>query len=132
MIHEFIRARFTARRAVGALTFAAALTLLCSAGCRNQAMAPASLGSTTIVGTLVEIKDGRAYDGGIDLTLETTKGVRELARVPSLFRVPPREWVSAMHKVVDESKLGDRMRARGKRDASGALNVETLENVTPR
>lgn len=123
----------TTRLARLALSVATALFLLNSAGCRSQnATAPSSFGSATLVGTLVEIKDGRPSDGGIDLTLETSKGVRELARVPSVFRVPPREWVSAMHEVVDASKLGDRMRAHGTRDPSGVMMVEKLENVSGR
>lgn len=131
MNHQSMSAVSTTRPASLALTFATALILLGSGGCRsNQATAPAYPESATIVGTLVGIDDGRSWDGGIDLTLETAKGVRVLARVPSLFRVPPREWVSAMHEVVDASELGDRLRAQGKRDPSGALMVEKLENVS--
>ena len=114
-----------------ALTLSTAVLLVTSSGCRsgNRAMAPAS--AIVVVGTLVEIEDGRAYHGGVDLMLETTRGVREVARVPSVFRKPPIESVLAMHAVVNAAKLGDRLRARGTRDEAGALWAETLEIVLP-
>jgi hypothetical protein len=80
-----------------------------------------------VVGTLVALKDDRPVDGGVDLTLETARGVRELVRVPSVSRVPPRDSVAAMHEVVNAAKLGDRLRARGTRDETGALRAEVLE-----
>ncbi len=113
-----------------ALTLSTAILLFTSSGCRSadRTMAPAS--PIVVVGTLVEIKDGRSWDGGVDLTLETARGVRELARVPSVFRKPPIESVLAMHEVVNAAKLGDRLRALGTRDESGALMAETLEIVS--
>ena len=133
MIHPSRSAMSAHRSSAITLAFATALILLGSTGCRsNLPIVPESSLPATVVGTLIHIEDGRSWDGGIDLTLETAQGVSELARVPSVYRRPPREWVIAMHKVVDASKLGDRLRARGKRDPSGALNVETLENISRR
>lgn len=107
------------------------VVLLAAGGCSSghRALAPKALG-IVVTGTLVAIKDDRPVDGGIDLTLETDLGVRELARVPSVFRTPPDEAVIAMHAVVDAAKIGDRLRARGTRDDSGALQVEHLELVS--
>ena len=106
------------------ITLTTGALLLTSAGCSttNHAPAPpAPAAGNEVVGTLVALKDDRPVDGGIDLTLETAPGVREVVRVPSVFRVPPREPVLALHAVVDSSKIGDRLHARGTRDETGAL-----------
>ena len=114
------------------LTLTTATLLLTSTGCSNGDRAPvpaAPVTGTEVLGTLVALKDDRSLDGGIDLTLETAPGVRELVRVPSLFIAPPRESVQAMHEVVDAAKIGDRLRARGTRDETGALRAEVLEAI---
>ena len=118
-----------ARLAVVMATLILPLTLTgCLSG--SQTETPAAPGAlVVVVGRLVAEKDDRPLDGGVDLTLETARGVRELVRVPSLFRVPPRDSVAAMHKVVDAAKIGDRLRARGMRDETGALRVEVLELI---
>jgi len=103
---------------------------LTSTGCSkgNRPPVPAApVTGTEVLGTLVALKDDRSFDGGIDLTLETAPGVREVVRVPSVFMAPPRESVQAMHEVVDAAKIGDRLRARGTRDETGALVAEVLE-----
>src|SRR5262245_36329791 len=100
------------------LTVAAVIVVVGSTGCgnHNRAQAPAvPAASGEVVGTLVALKDDRPVDGGIDLTLETDSGVREVVRVPSVFIAPPRDSIRAMHEVVDASKIGDRLRARGTR-----------------
>jgi len=124
--------RMTPALASLVLTLTTVVLLVASTGCSNgnRVSIPAAPAiGTEVVGTLVALKDDRPIDGGIDLTLETAPGVRELVRVPSIFRVPPREAVSAMHEVVDASKVGDRLRARGTRDETGALRAEFLEVV---
>lgn len=83
----------------------------------------------TIIGRLVAVKDDRPVDGGVDLTVETESGAREILRVGSAYIAGPREAVLALHQVVDAAKIGDRLRASGSRDASGALIVEKLEIV---
>jgi len=116
------------------LTLTFVTLILPSTGCSNGNRAPGPAAPVTgieVVGTLVALKDDRPVDGGIDLTIETAQGVREIVRVPSIFRVPPRDSVRAMHEVVDAAKIGDRLRARGTRDESGALRAEVLE-VVPR
>jgi len=85
--------------------------------------------AVTIVGRLVAVKDDRPTDGGVDLTVETENGTRELLRVGSAFIAGPRESVLALHQVVDAAKIGDRLKASGRRDESGALIVEKLEIV---
>ena len=80
-----------------------------------------------MVGRLVALKDDRPVDGGIDLTLETALGVREVVRVPSAFFAGTRDSILAMHQVVDAASIGDRLRARGTRDETGALRPDTLE-----
>jgi hypothetical protein len=125
---------FAAGRANLVLTMTTMILLLTSAGCSrgNRALAPVAPGSPIeVIGTLVALKDDRPVDGGIALTLETAQGVRELARVPGAFRYPPNDSVVAMHAVVDAAKLGDRLRARGTRDESGALRAEFLELLSP-
>ena len=114
----------------GALALAGASLLFLTAGCAggrpaSESAAPGSRGE--VVGTLVDKKDDRPVDGGIDLTLETARGVREIVRVGSIFIAGPRDSVRAMHEVVDAAKLGDRLRARGFRDEEGALRAEVLE-----
>jgi len=114
------------------VTLASVTLLLTSPGCVTDERAPlppAPLPGTEVVGTLVALKDDRPVDGGIDLTLETEAGVQKLVRVPSIFLFPPRDSVRAMHEVVDASKLGDRIRARGTTDESGALKAEVLEKL---
>ena len=119
----------------GGLAQTAVLLVLTLTGCSNETRAPgpaapgpaAPGASVEVIGRLVALKDDRPVDGGIDLTLETDRGDRELARVPSVFIPPPREQVMALHNVVDAAKVGDRLRARGTRDESGALRVEFLE-----
>jgi hypothetical protein len=120
---------FAARFAKLALT-PTAIFLIVSTACTNGNRTPvpgAPVGWVQVVGTLLALKDDRPVDGGVDLTLETARGVRELVRVPSAFIAPPRDSVLAMHRVVDAAKLGDRLRARGTRDETGALRAETLE-----
>jgi len=88
-----------------------------------------SVGSTvTVTGRLVSVKDDRPADGGVDLTVETDEGTREILRVGSAFIAGPREHVLALHAVVDSAKVGDRLRASGQRDSTG-LVVEQLENL---
>ena len=116
------------------LTLSIVILLLTSTGCSNDHRGPVPaepVAGNEVVGTLVALKDDRPVDGGIDLTLETAQGVREMVRVPSIFRVPPRDSIQAMHEVVDAAKIGDRLRARGTRDETGALRAEVLE-VIPR
>ena len=123
---------FAAGLANLALTLTTAIVLIASAGCSggDRALPPAVPGTgTEVIGTLVALKDDRPVDGGIDLTLEVAPGVQELARVPSIFMKPPDQKVVAMHEVVGKAKLGDRLRARGTRDESGALRVEVLELI---
>jgi hypothetical protein len=103
-------------------------------GCstHHQASAPVEpvpAGQVEVVGTLTAVKDDRPVDGGIDLTLETALGREELVRVPSSFIAGPRDAITAMHEVVDAAKIGDRLRARGTRDETGALRPETLERL---
>ena len=113
----------------------AAVTVLSASGCSREdgpsgPATPAPPGSgNEVVGTLIAKQDDRPVDGGIDLTIETAPGTLELVRVPSIFIVPPRDAVRAMHEVVDAAKLGDRIRARGTRDEEGALRAETLELI---
>lgn len=104
-------------------------------GCSKSEQAPAPAapvlgGLTEVVGTLVAVKDDRPSDGGVDLTLDTGQGVHELVRVGSAFIAGPRDTVLAMHAVVDQAKIGDRLRARGTRDESGALRPVFLELVS--
>lgn len=111
----------------------ALLLILTSTGCSDNSRSrlPASPaipeGQSEVVGTLLSVKDDRPADGGVDLTLETAPGAEVLVRVPSAFIAGPREAILAMHQVVDAAKIGDRLRARGTRDESGALLPETLE-----
>jgi hypothetical protein len=111
-----------------------ALVLILSFGCTSNPQTPATdlpAPSTTVevVGELVAVKDDRPVDGGIDLTLETGEGIQEVVRVPSSFIAGPRDTVLAMHAVVDSARVGDRLRARGTRDETGALRPVALELV---
>lgn len=111
----------------------AATVLLVGCSSSEQTRAPATPeadGQIEVVGKLVALKDDRPVDGGVDLTLETDQGAQELLRVPSAFIAGPRDTVLAMHQVVDAAKIGDRLRARGMRDESGALRPEVLELLT--
>lgn len=103
-------------------------------GCSKSEQAPTPAapdlgGLTEVVGTLVAVKDDRPTDGGVDLTLDTGLGAHELVWVGSAFIAGPRDTVLAMHAVVDQAKIGDRLRARGTRDESGALRAVFLELV---
>ena len=124
---------FTARLAM--LTLTTLTLVLTSTGCSNdeQTRVPAGpatpAGEIVVIGTLVALKDDRPADGGIDLTLETGPGSREVVRVPSAFIAGPRDTVLAMHEVVDAAKVGDRLRARGTRDETGALRPRVLERI---
>ena len=120
--------------AVRLATLAAIVLTLTALGCstNEQTSAPVEpvvAGQVEVIGTLTAVKDGRPADGGVDLTLETALGAQELVRVPSAFIAGPRDTILAMHAVVDAAKIGDRLRARGIRDESGALRPETLERV---
>ena len=117
------------------VTIVAALLVL---GCQpDQPNTPANndpvntpaTGEVTVTGRLLEVKDDRPADGGIDLTVETEGGTREILRVGSAFIAGPREPVLALHQVVDAAKVGDRLKATGRRDEGGALIVERLEIV---
>ena len=119
-----------------ALRFAGLALLVVVTGCSSNHQAPEApptpaLGGAEVTGTLVALKDDRPVDGGIDLTLESSPGVRELVRVPSMFIAPPRDSIRMMHEMVDSSKIGDRLRARGVRDEDGALRAQTLERLSP-
>ena len=125
--------RMAAAFAAGLANLVLTLTtvvLLTSTGCSSDHQAPVPEkpeDGNEVIGTLVLVKDDRPADGGVDLTLETAPGQREVVHVSSLFIVPPRDSVAAMHAVVDAAKLGDRLRARGARDESGGLRAQTLE-----
>jgi len=102
----------------------------CSADRQTSApVEPVVAGQVEVIGTLTAVKDDRPSDGGVELTLETALGIQELVRVPSAFIAGPRDSILAMHMVVDAAKIGDRLRARGTREESGALRPETLERV---
>lgn len=123
---------FAAGLASLVLTLTTATLLLTSTGCSSEHLVPAEpVTGTEVVGKLVALKDDRPLDGGVDLTLDTARDVLVLVRVPSIFMAPPRDAVAAMHRVVDAAKLGDRIRARGTRDETGALRAEVLE-LNPR
>jgi hypothetical protein len=116
-----------------ALTLAIVAIALGSSGCANSGRPQSSaepVSSNEVVGTLVALKDDRPVDGGIDLTLQTDSGARETVRVPSMFIAPPRDSIRVMHDVVDSSMVGDRLRARGTRDETGALRAEMLERLS--
>ena len=107
----------------------AGVTLMLS-GCTSERRAPEptpQTAGTEVIGTLVDKKDERAADGGFDLTIEVAPGVTELVRVPSMFVAPPRVSIRLMHEVVEAAHVGDRLRARGTRDETGALRAEVLE-----
>ena len=110
--------------------FVIACAWMVGLGCQpaGQVNTPAN-DSVTVSGRLLAVKDDRPADGGVDLTVETENGAQEILRVGSAFIAGPREPVLALHQVVDAAKVGDRLRASGKRDASGALIVERLEIV---
>jgi hypothetical protein len=107
----------------------AALLVFAGSGCatRERAVAPAPGAS----GMLVALRDARPVDGGVDLTIDVRPGVTELWRVPSAFR-PDNQAILAIHAVVDQARIGDRLRATGSRDETGALRVETLEILSTR
>ena len=110
-----------------------AMALLIGCSTNEQTHAPAAPdlgGMTEVVGTLVAVKDDRPVDGGVDLTLDTGQGAHELVRVGSAFIAGPRDTVLAMHAVVDQAKIGDRLRARGTRDGTGALRPVSLELIS--
>ncbi len=113
-----------------ALALVTASVLVTTAGCSGDQRAPepaAPADANEVTGTLIAMKDDRPVDGGIDLTLETAPGVREVVRVGSIFIAGPRDSIQAMHEVVDAAKLGDRLRARGARDEDGVLRARVLE-----
>ena len=85
-------------------------------------------GIVTVTGRLVSVKDDRPADGGVDLTIATDDEKQEILRVGSAFIAGPREHVLALHAVVDSARVGDRLRASGRRDSSGLI-VEQLENL---
>lgn len=125
-----ITGRFEARLAPLVMAIAGVILLLVAPGCSSERPTPAPpVAANEVIGTLVALKDDRPADGGIDLTLETASGARELVRVPSIFMPPPRDSVQAMHDVVDAAKVGDRLRARGTRDETGALLAHVLESM---
>jgi hypothetical protein len=97
-------------------------------GCHSRELLdPSADGVVTITGRLVAVKDDRPVDGGVDLTLTTEAGSREILRVGSAFIAGPRDSVLALHRVVDAAKVGDRLRGSGRRDSAGAVIVERLE-----
>ena len=105
-----------------------AICSMLALGCQSEKVLDTTADAgTTVTGRLVAVKDDRPSDGGVDLTVETETGRRELLRVGSAFIAGPRDSVLALQQVVDAAKIGDRLRASGKRDASGALLVEQLK-----
>lgn len=115
-------------------TFPVWIAMVLLVGCSSNEQTPATAtpdpgGLTEVVGTLVTVQDARPVDGGVDLTLDTGQGAQELVRVGSAFIAGPRDTVLAMHAVVDQAKVGDRLRARGTRDEEGALRAVSLELI---
>src|SRR5262245_15616933 len=86
-----------------------ALALGCQS--KNVVDAAAADGSVTVSGQLVAVKDDRPADGGVDLTIATQGGQQEILRIGSIFIANPREELMALHRVVDASKIGDRLKA---------------------
>ncbi len=113
------------------LALTAMILIVMSAGCTNDE--PTGMvevpGRVQVVGTLVTLNDGRPVDGGVDLTLVTSERDTVVVRVPSAFTAERKEYVMAMHRVVDTVKIGDRLRARGLRDPEGAVQAVSLERL---
>lgn len=115
-----------ARATIAATILATTVVLLITAGCatRERTMAPAP----GVTGTVVALKDDRHVDGGVDLTMKVSE-LSDLWRTPSPFVRPQTEENLAIQAVVNRIRVGDRLRATGRRDEFGALQVETLEIV---
>ena len=121
----------------GAVWIGVAFAGLLALGCQSREVTntPASgvvpetpaNATVTITGKLLAVKDDRPADGGVDLTVETEAGKQEILRVGSAFIAGPRDAVLALHAVVDAAKVGNRLKASGHRDESGALIVDQLE-----
>jgi hypothetical protein len=112
----------------GGMFIVAACLGMLGLGCGGREVTDSTAnGMVTVIGKLVAVKDDRPADGGVDLTVETGGGKREILRVGSAFIAGPREPVLALHRVVDAAKVGDRLKASGHRESSGALIVERLE-----
>ena len=114
----------TRRRSFIVLACAGLLALGCQSS--EGPETPAD-GMVSVTGRLVAVKDDRPADGGVDLTVATASGSREILRVGSAFIAGPRDAVLELHRVVDAAKIGDRLRGSGRRDADGTLVVERLE-----
>lgn len=116
------------RVTIAAAILATTVVLLVTVGCatRERTMAPAPAPGVT--GTVVALKDDRPADGGVELTMKVG-GLSDLWRTPSPFVRPQTEENLAIQAVVDRIRVGDRLRATGRRDEFGALQVEALEIV---
>jgi hypothetical protein len=82
--------------------------------------------SVTVTGRVLEIRDGRAADGPVDLVVRTDFG-EEILRIPSLFGHVT-DQVHELHRVFESVKVGSEVRGIGQRTADGVV-LATLQVV---
>ena len=78
----------------------------------------------TVTGRVLEIRDGRAADGPVDLVVRTDLG-QETLRIPSLFGHATDQTLE-LHRVFESVKVGSEVRGVGQRTADGVI-LETLQ-----
>lgn len=112
-----------------ALAFSIAVCV--ALGCVTRE-APVSPGTVTVTGVLTAIQDNRPADGPAVLTLEVRPKAFETVDVPSGFGATTPEMIEAirqMSEVLMQVRIGDRLRAVGRRNPDGTIQAEALARL---
>jgi hypothetical protein len=110
----------------------AAMLILSGACAPEKAVVEPPTDDTHVSGTLTAIEDQRPVDGGVLLTVLIRPQRSETLFVPSLFTgEPPTTRLLALQQKVNAVRIGDRLTATGKRDATGRFIVEVIANLRP-
>jgi len=89
--------------------------------------ADSDLDSVTGIVTLIE--DHVPVDGGVTLELELDTGKMDTAYLPSFFTAPPPPQEQyELYQIIQQLKLGDRIRVEGERTPQG-VKIEKLTVV---
>ena len=97
-------------------------------GCANRAAAPSASGTVTVTGKVLHVHDESEVDGPIVLMIESPPGETIDLHFGSVFTRPaPNAARRSTFEVVRRAKVGDIVRARGKRTRDREIWLEELE-----
>ncbi len=97
--------------------------LVLPTGCSEENDAPSGPNSdqVTVTGNVTRIVDDTPVDGNVIVDLELDDGNTDVLYLPSFFGQPPTEDQKQAYQLIQQLKLGDRVKGRGERTDHGVL-----------